>query len=320
MSTRRSAAARDQACAGDRRLAREDRGVADADARVSCLPRYLYDGLGSSLFEAICHLPWYRIADAENSTCCEIHSASILRSWARCRRRRTGAWQRSQARPAAVQSWDSGTGTCTPGGHLVRGAGAGPVLARHGARTRCGDLTGRPTRKGSLASRVRSVHAGRSADLFLGSNIGNFDPAGASRCCWGRAAATPRDFAAHRARPREAGARPAPSAYDDPLGVTAAFNRNLLVRLNRELGGTFDVSGFAHRATWNAAASRMEMHLVSTRRQHARLEAAGLDLTFEEGETIWTESSLSTVSTISPRCSHGQGSGSAVSGWKTGLR
>jgi L-histidine N-alpha-methyltransferase len=82
-----------------------------------------------------------------------------------------------------------------------------------------------------------------------------------------------------------------PLAYDDPLGVTAAFNLNLLVRANRELGADFDVPAFAHRAIWNADASRIEMHLVSTRQQRVRVPAADLDITFEAGETIWTESS-----------------------------
>ena len=80
-------------------------------------------------------------------------------------------------------------------------------------------------------------------------------------------------------------------AYDDPLGVTAAFNRNLLVRVNRELGGDFDVNRFSHRAVWNASASRVEMHLVSQSRQRVQVPGSGLDITFEAGESIWTESS-----------------------------
>ena len=63
-------------------------------------------------------------------------------------------------------------------------------------------------------------------------------------------------------------------AYDDPLQVTAAFNRNLLRRINDELGGTFDLDAFAHRAVWNARESRVEMHLVSRRRQTVRIAAA----------------------------------------------
>jgi len=80
-------------------------------------------------------------------------------------------------------------------------------------------------------------------------------------------------------------------AYDDPLGVTAAFNRNLLVRANSELGADFDLASFSHRAVWNAGALRIEMHLVSARRQRVCVPVADLDITFELGDTIWTESS-----------------------------
>ena len=62
-------------------------------------------------------------------------------------------------------------------------------------------------------------------------------------------------------------------AYDDPLGVTAAFNLNLLVRVNRELDGDFDVKAFSHRAVWNAPESRVEMHLVSRSRQRVQVRA-----------------------------------------------
>jgi dimethylhistidine N-methyltransferase len=78
-------------------------------------------------------------------------------------------------------------------------------------------------------------------------------------------------------------------AYDDAQGVTAAFNRNLLHRLNREAGADFDLAAFAHRALWNAAESRIEMHLVSLRAQSVRL--GGAVIRFAEGETIHTENS-----------------------------
>jgi uncharacterized SAM-dependent methyltransferase len=73
--------------------------------------------------------------------------------------------------------------------------------------------------------------------------------------------------------------------------VTAAFNRNLLVRINRELEGDFAIDAFAHRAAWNSAESRVEMHLVSLERQRVCIRAAGVDFEIEEGESIWTESS-----------------------------
>src|SRR5690606_25415425 len=84
---------------------------------------------------------------------------------------------------------------------------------------------------------------------------------------------------------------PMVAAYDDPLGVTAAFNRNLLVRINRELGTDFALDGFEHRAVWNPRASRMESYLVSTRRQDVTFATSGQRLSFDAGEPIWTESS-----------------------------
>ena len=80
-------------------------------------------------------------------------------------------------------------------------------------------------------------------------------------------------------------------AYDDPLQVTAAFNRNLLVRINRELGGHFALDAFRHRAFYDQALGRIEMHLVSTRAQRVRIDALDLEIAFDEGETIHTESS-----------------------------
>jgi dimethylhistidine N-methyltransferase len=78
-------------------------------------------------------------------------------------------------------------------------------------------------------------------------------------------------------------------AYDDAAGVTAAFNRNLLVRLNREAAANFDPAAFAHRAVWNSAESRIEMHLVSRWRQTATV--AGREINFQADETIHTENS-----------------------------
>jgi L-histidine Nalpha-methyltransferase len=78
-------------------------------------------------------------------------------------------------------------------------------------------------------------------------------------------------------------------AYDDAAGVTAAFNLNLLVRLNREAAADFDVAQFRHRAVWNDAESRIEMHLVSRRAQQVRV--AGRPISFAQGEFIHTEDS-----------------------------
>lgn len=127
--------------------------------------------------------------------------------------------------------------------------------------------------------------------LYIGSSIGNFEPAEAERLL-------------HRVR---AGLAPGDglllgvdlvkdealllAAYDDAAGVTAAFNRNILTRLNRELSADFDPQAFAHRALWNQSESRIEMHLESRRPQRIQLAGAGIDIEFAEGETIHTENS-----------------------------
>jgi uncharacterized SAM-dependent methyltransferase len=80
-------------------------------------------------------------------------------------------------------------------------------------------------------------------------------------------------------------------AYDDPTGVTAAFNKNLLGRINRELGGEFHLPEFVHEARYSPQSQSVEMHLRSLRRQRVSIAAAGLTAQFEEGETIWTEAS-----------------------------
>jgi L-histidine Nalpha-methyltransferase len=132
---------------------------------------------------------------------------------------------------------------------------------------------------------------GRKLMLFLGSNIGNFDPVPARDFVrLMRSALGPGDLlllGADLVKP----VADLIQGYDDPLGVTAAFNKNLLVRINRELGGNFDLAAFAHRADWNAPQQRVEMKLVSQCRQEVRIASAELCIDFAPDETIWTESS-----------------------------
>ena len=143
-----------------------------------------------------------------------------------------------------------------------------------------------------LADAVRDRRpTGSLLVLFLGSNIGNFDRRAACEFLARiRRMLRPGDallLGADLVKPE----RELLLAYDDPLQVTAAFDRNVLRRINVELGGTFDLDGFVHRAVWNTAQQRVEAHLVSQRRQTVRIAAAGLEFTMEPGEWIWTESS-----------------------------
>jgi dimethylhistidine N-methyltransferase len=249
--------------------------------------RYLYDDLGSALFEAICRLPWYGITRAE-SRLLAANGAAVLET---------------AGTPSTVVELGSGSGeklrllldasAAQPiDVHLVD-VSASALAASARALDPLGHVSVTPHRAryeaGLAAAAAR--RRGRLLVLFLGSNIGNFDPPGAEALLRGIRASMQRGdsvlLGADLVKPE----RDLLRAYDDPLGVTAAFNRNLLVRINRELDATFDIDAFAHRAIWNADASRIEMHLVSRRAQHVSIPPAKLELSFERDETIWTESS-----------------------------
>jgi len=251
--------------------------------------RYLYDELGSALFEAICLLPWYPLTRAE---------LRLLKSHAR-------------------EILDAGVTTV-----IELGSGSGAKLSALIAKAGTGrgrlDLHLVDVSRSALAQAGRALEgfadvrivphettyelgleefgrakpaAGRRLALFLGSNIGNFDPPG-------------RDAFLGTVRTALGAGdglllgadllKPEPElllAYDDPLGVTAAFNLNLLSRIDRDLQGDFDLDAFAHRALWNEDLSRIEMRLLSRRRQRITIRGADLEFVMDEGEMIWTESS-----------------------------
>jgi dimethylhistidine N-methyltransferase len=127
--------------------------------------------------------------------------------------------------------------------------------------------------------------------LYIGSSIGNFEPAESARLLRRlRSQLEPGDsllLGVDLVKEESVLVR----AYDDASGVTAAFNKNVLVRLNRELGADFNHDAFAHRARWNPAHSRMEMHLESLAAQRVRFAALNWEIDFAAGETIHTESS-----------------------------
>ena len=125
--------------------------------------------------------------------------------------------------------------------------------------------------------------------FFPGSTIGNFHPTEAAAFLHRIRRTVGRDGALVLGVDRRKSAEILNAAYDDAACVTAAFNLNVLRRLNLELGATFDVERFAHRAFFNEGASRVEMHIVSLADQ--AVDVAGVRVDFEAGETIWTESS-----------------------------
>jgi len=253
--------------------------------------KYLYDELGSILFDAITVLPEYGLTRADGR---------ILR---------TNADRIVAALPQdfAIAELGSGTGAKTRWilEAAIRRSGSlvyYPIDISETAVLQCAKvletidgLTIAPqtaTYLDGLANVARHRSPQQSLlVLFLGSTIGNFDYAAA------------REFLRSirsLLRPGDAlllGTdliKPMPQmllAYDDPTGVTAAFNLNLLGRLNRELDAGFDLRRFRHQARFNQEESRIEMHLVSTTAQTVEIGAIGERYSFREGETIWTEGS-----------------------------
>lgn len=252
--------------------------------------KYLYDDVGSALFEVISVLPEYGLTRADE----------------RLLRRHAKEIVGQLPTPVVVAELGSGSGKKT---RWILEALArrqqtyycpieisGKALAmchRELGDLECISIVGfeREYLDGLLEVTARREDGEHLLVLFLGSTIGNFDhPAGV-------------EFLKGVRRILRAGdalllgtdmQKPIPQliqAYDDPLGVTAAFNLNLLARINRELDADFDLQRFEHVARFNSKTSSVEMHLRSRRDQKVTIAGAGASVRFREGETIWTESS-----------------------------
>ncbi len=253
--------------------------------------KYLYDPLGSQLFEAICRLPWYGVTRAENRLI-QRHVQEIISA---------------VGDPTTIIELGSGSGEklsilVSALKHLGRRARvhlvdiSSTALALSQRALRCFPDVVVTGHRSTYEEGLRKLGDRKALDeaiivLFLGSNIGNCDPATAhDLLCQIRKSLPGGGLLLLGADliKREAEIL---LAYDDPLHVTAAFNKNLLVRLNRELQAEFDLHQFEHRAVWNASVSRVESHLVSRCKQKIAILGADCVVHFVEGESIWTESS-----------------------------
>ncbi len=253
--------------------------------------KYLYDPLGSCLFEAICRLPWYRITRAEGRLLahCASRAVAPLRDPVTLIELGCGSGEKIARIAEALRARRRQLAI-----HLIDISPTALELSERtlGQLEHVSVMGHRATYEEGLrrAAAARPA-AGSMLVLFLGSNIGNFDPPAAHEfLCEIRRALRPGDallLGADLVKPE----KELLLAYDDPLGVTAAFNKNLLVRINRELLADFDLAGFDHLALWNRADRRIEMHLVSRRAQRVRIRRARMTVAFGKGERIWTESS-----------------------------
>jgi L-histidine N-alpha-methyltransferase len=232
--------------------------------------RYLYDPLGSALFEAICQLPWYRITRAELRLL-TAHGRRILEHVPHLSTLVELGSGSGEKLIALVEAGRSGASRLDL--HLIDVSPAALTVAARALAALEGVhiVTHEAHYEAGLAEvAAEQLPAGHTLTLFLGSNIGNFDRPGAHAFLHGIRAALRCGDALLLGADLVKSERELLLAYDDPLGVTAAFNRNLLVRINRELAGQFDVEQFDHRAVWNGAESRVEMHLVSRCDQQVR--------------------------------------------------
>jgi dimethylhistidine N-methyltransferase len=252
--------------------------------------KYLYDDVGTALFEAITLLPEYGLTRADERLL-KANADDIVRRL---------------PSPSIVAELGSGSGrktrwileALTKRGYALYYPIDVSAAALHACRNELGtiDSVHIVEIEGAYIEGLKAVAARRSAGeslllLFLGSTIGNFE----RRCAL--------EFLRDLRRPLRSGdavlvgadlvkePERMLSAYDDATGVTAAFNLNLLGRINRELGGTFELGKFEHEARWNEPEQRIEMHLRSRADQTVAIRESALEASFRAGETIWTESS-----------------------------
>ncbi len=260
-------------------------------------PKYFYDRLGSFLFEAICELPEYYLTRAE---------AEILEASA-------GEIVGSIEPPRRLIELGSGSSTKTR--LLIEALLArrpaleympidiSPAVLEESSRALLERFPGLSVSAVSAdferalefiaadAERPERPSGPPTLVVFLGSSIGNLDEAEATGLLARiRKVLRPGDALLLGADLKKAPELLVP-AYDDALGITAAFNLNVLRRINRELGGEFDVRRFEHRASWNEERGRIELHAVSRVRQTVRVRALDLEADFDEGESIHTENS-----------------------------
>jgi dimethylhistidine N-methyltransferase len=260
--------------------------------RPKTLPwQYFYDEVGSNLFERICRLPEYYLTRTEDAILRE-HADAMVDGW-------------DQA-PAMIEL---GSGSSSKTRRLIAAAirrfgwlhyipiDVSPTILAESARTLASRfpalrVTGYVANYRTELARVAAQVSGPKLWVFLGSSLGNYDPEEENRLLAQIARASSPADRLLLGTDLDKDPRMLEAAYDDAQGITAQFNRNLLVRINRELGADFVADRFAHRAVYRREAGRVEMHLVSRTEQVVRIPGTDpITVRFAEGESIHTENS-----------------------------
>jgi dimethylhistidine N-methyltransferase len=260
-------------------------------AQPKTLPsKYFYDELGSHLFEALCHLPEYYLTRAETE---------ILKRYANTIVNRL---------PGSLSLIELGSGSAIKTRYLIEALLArqprlhyqpidiSATMLKQSSRELQRDyphlrITPQANDYTQGLGGIERVEGERMLVLFFGSNIGNYAPDEALALLREVRRALRTGDGLLLGADLKKSAATLEAAYDDALGVTAAFNLNLLLRLNRELDADFDLAHFEHRAIYHRELGRVEMHLVSRAAQVIHLGAIGLTVKMQEGETIQTENS-----------------------------
>jgi dimethylhistidine N-methyltransferase len=270
-------------------------------------PKYFYDEVGSALFDVITLLPEYGLTRADERLLCAHAEAIALRLAPGIVVAELGSGSGHKTRPILqafcaqqrVVDYYAIDGSASALEHCRRELSGLP-----GARIQTLDCFYEEGIEHVVEQRLDHQ---RLLVLFLGSSIGNFDRDEAA------------DFLARIRSYLRSGdglligadlEKPVHqllAAYDDPTGVTAAFNLNLLARINRELGADFVLSHFRHEARWSPRERRIEMHLCSTDAQEVTIPASGITVAFDRGESIWSESSYKFTSTELSRLAKSSG-------------
>ena len=262
-------------------------------SRPKWLPAWLfYDTAGSQLFNQITELPEYYLTRTERSIFSDFSDEMI----------------RKAAGSDALRIVELGAGSADKTRLLLNAAVDRqdtviyePVDVSASALVEAQERIEREISGVLVMPRVEDYTKGLELDavamgerrlvLYIGSSIGNFEPDEALQLLKNVREALAAGDSILLGVDLVKDKSTLLAAYNDAAGVTAAFNMNMLTRLNRELGADFDLSAFAHRAVWNEGRSRIEMHLASGKRQRVNIPALELKINFEAGETIHTENS-----------------------------
>jgi dimethylhistidine N-methyltransferase len=260
-------------------------GLSQEQKELPC--KYFYDDRGSELFNTICGLDEYYPTRTETALL-QTHGgemADLIGPGVCLIEFGCGSLLKTRLLLDALRSPAAFVPIDISADHLLQSAAA---LAADYPNLEVLPVAADFTRPVKLPDKARKASENRIG-FFPGSTIGNFDHAGAADFLATVAGMVGGDGALLIGVDLKKDEDILVRAYDDAQGVTAAFNRNVLERINRELGGCFDIETFRHRALYNGAEGRIELHLVSEKDQTVTVHDR--DFTFTKGETIHTENS-----------------------------